>query len=110
MSKAPICATYILSNNHRSIYVGATQDLERRMEEHKTKVFEDGHTARYNIDRLVWYQECADWNEARAREVKLKNMHREGRVALVNEMNPKWVDLSLGLFGWSSNRFKRVAE
>ncbi len=105
-----ICATYILSSNSRSIYVGATQDLERRMLEHKTGHFEDAHTRKYGINRLVWFQECADWDEAHARELKLKNMHRDGKLALVNEANPKWIDLSYGLFGWSSSRFKRVAE
>ncbi|MCO5224358.1 MAG: GIY-YIG nuclease family protein [Thermomicrobiales bacterium] len=110
MTKAPICAAYILSNPSRSIYVGATQDLERRILEHKTGHFEDAHTCKYGIDRLVWYQECVDWSGAHQLELKLKNMHRDGKVALVNEMNPKWIDLSYGLFGWSSSRFKRVAE
>lgn len=110
MPKAPICATYILSNPSRSIYVGATQDLERRMEEHKTKYFDDSHSAKYGIDRLVWYQECTDWTAAHSLELKLKNMHRDGKVEIVNNSNPKWIDLSYGLFGWSSSRFKRVTE
>jgi putative endonuclease len=106
-SRQPICAVYILANPSRSIYVGATQDLERRMFEHKTKHFADSHSAKYGIDRLMWWKQCEDWSEARALELKLKNMHRDGKVALVNESNPRWQDLSYGLFGWSSGRFKQ---
>lgn len=104
--KTPICAVYILSNPSRSIYVGATRDLERRILEHKTRHFADSHTAKYNIDRLVWWQQCEDWTNAHALEIKLKNLHRAQKVAIVSESNPKWQDLSYGLFGWSSSRFK----
>ncbi len=90
----PICAVYILASPSRSIYVGATTDLERRVLEHKTKHF-------------AWWNQCDDWSDARAREIKLKYMHRDAKVALVNEVNPKWQDLSYALFGWSSGRFKR---
>lgn len=105
--REPICAVYILANPSRSIYVGATQNLERRMLEHKSKHFADSHTAKYGIDRLVWWQPCQNWAEARDHELKLKNMHRDGKVSMVNQNNPKWQDLSYALFGWSSSRFKR---
>lgn len=105
--KCAICATHILANPSRSIYVGATRDLERRMVEHQTGHFEDAHPRRYGISRLVWWQECADWEAAHALELKLKNMHRSGKLDLVNEENPQWQDLSYALFGWSSSRFKR---
>ncbi len=104
--KPPICAVYIISNPSRSIYVGATQDLERRILEHKIKHFADSHSARYNIDRLVWWQQCDDWAQAHSAELKLKNMHRVQKTALIAENNPKWQDLSYALFGWSSSRFK----
>lgn len=104
--KSPISAVYILASPSRSIYVGATTDLERRILEHKTKHFADSHSAKYGIDRLVWWQACQDWSEAHARELKLKNMHRDTKVALITERNPKWQDLSYALFGWSSSRFK----
>lgn len=104
--KIPICAVYILANPSRSIYVGATQDLERRIFEHKTKHFADSHSAKYNIDRLVWWQRCEDWTSAHAQELQLKNMHRDRKVAMIGESNPRWQDLSYGLFGWSSSRFK----
>ena len=105
--KPPICAVYILANPSRSIYVGATQDLERRILEHKTKHFADSHSAKYGISRLVWWNQCEDWSEARSFELKLKNMHREQKVAMISANNPKWQDLSYALFGWSSSRFKR---
>lgn len=104
--KPPICAVYILSSPSRSIYVGATQDLERRVLEHKTKHFADSHSAKYNIDRLVWWQPCENWADAHTLELKLKNMHRDRKVAMIGEMNPRWQDLSYRLFGWSSSRLK----
>ena len=109
-SRSPICAVYILASPSRSLYVGATTDLERRIFEHKTKHLEDSHSAKFGIDRLVWWELCEDWSDARSLEMKLKNMHRDGKVALVNESKPKWQDLSYGLFGWSSSRFKQVAK
>lgn len=108
--KATICAVYILSSPSRSIYVGATTDLERRIFEHKTKHFTDSHSTKYGIDRLVWWELCDDWSDARSLELKLKNMRREDKAALINANNPKWQDLSYGLFGWSSSRFKQVAN
>lgn len=101
-----ICATYILSSPSRSIYVGATTDLERRVYEHKTHAYEDAHTARHRIDRLVWWQQQPDWNRAHEREIELKGWLREKKVALIQVQNPKWIDLSYGLFHWSSSRFQ----
>lgn len=107
--KPPICAVCILSNPSRSIYVGAIQDLERRILEHKTKHFKDSHSAKYNIDRLVWWQRSEDWTEAHTLKLKLKNFHRAQKVVLFGEKNPKWQDLRYALFGWSSSRFKQKA-
>src|SRR5699024_6200176 len=104
--RSAICAVYIISSPSRSIYAGATQDLERRIFEHKTKYFGDSHSARYGIDRLVWWQQCEDWSSAHHLELKLKSMHRAQKIALIAENNPKWQDLSYALFGWSSSRFR----
>ena len=106
----PICAVSILASPSRSIYVGATTDLGRRMLEHKTKHFADSHSAKYGIDRLGWWRRCDNWTDARAVELKLKNMHREAKVSLIQTDNPKWQDLSFGLFHWSSSRFKSTAK
>ena len=105
-----LCAVYILANPSRSIYVGATHYVGRRVLEHKTKHFADSHSAKYGIDRLVWWQQCEDWTEARAQELRLKNMHRGQKVAMIAENNPRWQDLSYALFGWSSSRFRRQAD
>lgn len=105
--KSPICAVYILSSPSRSVYSGATQDLERRIFEHKTKHFADSHSAKYGIDRLVWWQQCEDWSEAHSIELKLKNLYRAQKISLIAENNSKWQDLSYALFGWSSSRFRK---
>lgn len=81
--KQPICAVYILANPSRSIYVGASQDLERRILERKTKHFTDSHSAKYTIDRIVLWKPCEDGSEARSIELKLKNVHRDAKVALI---------------------------
>lgn len=109
-SRSPICAVYILASPSRSLYVGATSDLERCIFEHKTKHFTDSHSAKYGIDRVVWWHPCEDWSEAHAQELKLKNLHRERKVSLISESNPRWQDLSYALFGWSSSRFEQVAN
>lgn len=106
--KSPICAVYIHSSPSRSIYVGAIQDLERRIFEHKPKHFANSHSAKYGIDRLVWWRRCEDWSDAHSLELKLKNMHRAQKTSLIAENNPKWQNLSYALFGWSLSRFKRA--
>jgi putative endonuclease len=106
----PIYAVSILAHPCRSIYAGATEDLERRVFKHKTKHPADSHSVKYGIERLVWWNRCEDWAEARTIELKLKNMHRDGKVVLVNKAEPKWQDLSYVLFAWSSGRFKRLAN
>ena len=107
ISRQPhICATYMLSNPSRSLYIGVTTDLERRIYEHKTRFFDDGHTARYGIDRLVWWEQHQNWHHAHSREDEIKGWLREKKVALIQVENPRWLDLSYGLFHWSSSRFR----
>ena len=65
------------------------------MDEHKSKL-NRGFTARYNVDKLVWYEQYSDINEAIIREKRLKKWNREWKVVLINEINPDWVDLSNG--------------
>ena len=64
-------AAYIMASRSHNFYVGVTNNIERRVREHKDHVFE-GFTARYNIDRLVWYQIYGDIREAIAREKRIK--------------------------------------
>ena len=107
ISRLPhICAVYILSSPSRSIYVGATTDLERRVFEHKTQAYVGSHTSRYKIDRLVWYESHHDWDHAHARELEIKGWTREKKIRLFQSQNPRWLDLSYGVFRWSSSRFR----
>jgi putative endonuclease len=84
---------YILANHSRMLYVGVTNDLERRMSEHKQKLV-PGHTARYNITRLVHYETFADPESAIVREKRIKGWLRRKKIALIESGNPHWSDLS----------------
>ena len=87
---------YILTNwNDKVMYVGVTNDLERRLYEHKNKLMK-GFTAKYNLDKLVYYEVTNDVNTAIQREKEIKNWRRERKNTLVNEVNPTWQDLSDG--------------
>ncbi len=85
---------YILTNHprHTVLYVGFTDDLERRVYEHKNGVFR-GFTNKYNIDTLVYYEEFSDKEEALLREKQLKRYKRSWKEDLINSSNPEWLDL-----------------
>ena len=84
----------LLTNwNNRVIYVGVTNDLMRRVYEHKNKLVE-GFTKKYNIHKLVYFEETNDVNSALAREKEIKKWRREKKNNLVSAMNPHWNDLS----------------
>lgn len=79
---------YILTNwNHKVMYIGMTNDLERRLYEHKNKLTE-GFTKKYNINKLVYYEHTAYVSEAIAREKELKKWRREKKNNLVEMTNP----------------------
>ena len=85
---------YILTNwNKKVMYVGMTNNLKRRLSEHKNKTVE-GFTKRYNIHMLVYYEHTTDVNEAIAREKQIKKWRREKKNNLVETLNPQWRDLS----------------
>ena len=88
---------YIMTNRSGTLYTGVTNDLERRMYEHKGK-FVEGFTKRYNIDMLVYYEVTDDINGALTREKQIKDWRRSKRVALIESTNPQWRDLSDGWF------------
>jgi putative endonuclease len=84
---------YILANRQRGVlYVGITNDLGRRMWEHKNKVVR-GFTSTYGVIRLVYYEEYASILEARARERVLKRWRRAWKFKLIEAVNPIWRDL-----------------
>jgi len=75
---------YILTNkSNKVIYIGVTNDLERRMFEHRNKLVE-GFTKRYNLMKLVYYEVTEDVESAISREKQLKNWHRDWKINLIN--------------------------
>ena len=84
---------YIMSSPSQTLYMGVTNDLERRVNEHKSGAF-DGFTKRYRVDRLVYFQETNDVHAAIAAEKHLKGISRPKKFALIEEENPGWQDLS----------------
>ena len=94
---------YILTNkSNRVMYIGVTNDLARRLFEHKNDCA-DGFTKRYHVHKLVYYETTSDVMSALEREKDLKGWRREKKNALVETMNPEWKDLSEGWLGDSSS-------
>ena len=84
---------YIMTSKINStLYTGATNDLKRRVFEHKNKLLE-GFTKKYNIDKLLFYEAYDDINNAIAREKQIKGGSRAKKIQLIEEMNSKWDDL-----------------
>ncbi len=85
---------YILaSKRNGTLYIGVTNDLIRRVQEHQLKII-DGFTKKYNVDKLVYTEEYRDINEALAREKQLKRWNRKWKLELIEKINPQWNDLS----------------
>ena len=84
---------YILSSRTKRLYIGVTNDLERRVAQHKRREVE-GFTSRYNIDQLVFYEETDDVRAAIEREKQLKGWVRARKMQLVLDTNPEWKDLA----------------
>jgi len=76
------------------MYIGVTNNLERRMYEHKNKLV-DGFTKKYKVNKLVYYEHTPDINAAIAREKEIKKWRREKKDQLVRSMNPEWRDMAL---------------
>ena len=84
-----------MASPSRTLYIGVTNDLVRRVHEHKMKELR-GFTAGYNINRLVWFEEFATPADAIAHEKQLKNWRRDKKIQLIESVNPSWDDLSAG--------------
>jgi putative endonuclease len=82
-----------MTNKSRTLYTGVTNNLERRVGEHKSKAI-PGFTSKYNITKLVYYEEGSDINVAIAREKQIKGWLRAKKIALIESTNPEWRDLS----------------
>ena len=85
---------YIMSNwNHKVLYTGMTNNLEKRVLEHKQKLMK-GFTEKYNVTKLVYFDYGSDVKGAIETEKKIKGWRREKKVKLIERMNPNWQDLS----------------
>lgn len=84
---------YVMTNRpYGVLYIGMTNDLVRRVWEHKTHAVK-GFTDLYNLDKLVWFEQTPAVESVIAREKQLKNWHRQWKIALIEKMNPDWRDL-----------------
>ena len=84
---------YILtSKRNGTLYIGVTSNLIKRTQEHKGKIA-DGFTKKYNIHKLVYYEQTGDANSAISREKQLKKWNRSWKIKLIEKENPNWNDL-----------------
>ena len=91
--------TYIMANKRNTVlYIGTSRNLEYRVWEHKHKIIQ-GFTSRYNITKLIYYEEFDMVMDAVAREKQLKNWHREWKINLIKSVNPDFNDLAAEWYG-----------
>ena len=90
------CVYILASKLYGSLYIGVTSNLVGRMWQHRNRAM-PGHTSKYTIYRLVHFELFGDMERAIAREKQLKNWHRPWKINLINEHNPHWADLAVGL-------------
>jgi putative endonuclease len=98
-----------MASRSHTLYVGVTGDLHRRVFEHKWREHE-GFTARYNCDRLVWFERYQDVTWAIDREKELKGWRRAKKIALIEAGNPAWVDLSRGWYDAEPADYRRALD
>ena len=86
---------YILTNQKNTVlYTGITNNLEKRIEEHKNKIDPKSFTAKYNVHKLVFYETTTDILSAIPREKQIKAGSRAKKITLIENMNPSWEDLA----------------
>ncbi len=88
---------YIMSNRSKTLYTGVTNNIERRVYEHKQKLVE-GFTKRYNLTKLIYYETADDIRTAIQREKQIKGWLRRRKIDLIESANPQWFDLSDGWY------------
>jgi putative endonuclease len=84
---------YMLASKTGTIYIGVTNDLQRRVYEHKSKII-SGFTSKYSVDQLIYYEEAFTMPDAIAREKQLKGWRRSKKLDLARTMNPRLEDLA----------------
>jgi putative endonuclease len=100
--------TYIVASRSRTLYIGMTGDLLKRVFQHKDKTFA-GFSSKFNCDRLVWFERFMDPRNAIEREKQLKGWRRVKKIALIEKANAAWVDLSEGWYTIDPSHL-RIAE
>ena len=94
-------AVYIITNQHHTtLYTGVSEDLYSRIVEHRTKKYPKSFSARYNLDKLVYYETFHSIEEAIAREKQIKAGSRATKIKMIEKMNPKWIDLFEEIEQW----------
>ncbi len=97
MKNGATCAVYILTNNRNTVlYTGVTIDLRRRLWEHRNNLDRKSFCARYNLQKLVYFETTTDIRSAIIREKQIKHWHRAWKLALIEKHNREWRDLSEG--------------
>ncbi|WP_237688818.1 GIY-YIG nuclease family protein [Flagellimonas aurea] len=92
---------YIMSNKPNGVlYIGVTDNLDERVKEHKLKVYPQSFTAKYNCDKLVYFEKFENGEEAVKKEKQMKKWKRDWKIGLIEDFNPNWVDISLN---WKLN-------
>ena len=84
----------ITNDNNTVLYTGVTSSLKERIIQHKTRKHPDSFSARYNLNKLVYYEELDSIGDAIKREKQIKGGSRKDKLELINRMNPEWKDLS----------------
>lgn len=102
-------STYIVASRSRTLYIGVIGNLRKRIFQHKWKEF-DGFSAKYNCDRLVWFEHDQEIGLAIVRETQLKKWNRAKKITLIERTNPTWVDLSRGWYDCEPANFKRALD
>jgi putative endonuclease len=101
--------TYIMASRSHTLYIGVTGDLLKRVFQHKWKEHE-GFTAKYNCDRLVWFEAQQEITRAIAREKELKGWRRAKKIALIESRNPAWTDLSRDWYDCEPADYRRALD
>jgi len=87
---------YIMTNRPNGvIYIGVTDNIDERIKEHKAKLYPRAFTARYNCNKLVYFEEFGNGEEALIREKQFKKWKRDWKIKLIEDMNPSWTDMSM---------------
>jgi putative endonuclease len=101
--------TCMMASRSHTLYIGITGNLHQRVCQHKWKEH-DGFTARYNCDRLVWYESHDEVARAIAREKELKGWRRSRKIALIESVNPAWTDLSRDWYDLEPADYRRALD